>query len=299
LTRFLLAKLHFDSLIGKRSPKAVRAALKNLATGSGAYDSAYHDAMERIQGQIGDQEELAKQVLSWITCAKRPLTTLELRHALAVEQDEPALDKSNLPETEDIVSVCAGLVTVDEESGVIRLVHYTTQEFFKRTHSQWFPHAQLEITTACTTYLSFQCFGTGPCQTDVDYEERLGSHPLYNYAAHNWGHHGRAASTCSGIMAFLKRRAQVEAASQAMLVAERWMHVSGYSERASKKMTGLHLAAYYGLTKTVDSILDEHNVEAKDTCGQTPLSYAAENGHTDVVQLLIEKGADIETKDTS
>ncbi|KAH8790559.1 hypothetical protein BGZ57DRAFT_875826 [Hyaloscypha finlandica] len=56
----------------------MRAALKNLATGSGAYDHVYEDAMERISGQIKDQEELAKQVLSWITCAKRPLAMTEL-----------------------------------------------------------------------------------------------------------------------------------------------------------------------------------------------------------------------------
>ncbi len=32
--------------------------------------------------------------------------------------------------------------------------------------------------------------------------------------------------------------------------------------------------------------------------GQTPLSWAAENGHEAVVQQLLAKGADIETKDT-
>jgi hypothetical protein len=78
--------------------------------------------MNRIEGQVTDQEELAKQVLSWITCAKRPLTTTELQHALAVEFGEPELDEENLPQIEDMVSVCAGLVTVDEESGIIRLV---------------------------------------------------------------------------------------------------------------------------------------------------------------------------------
>jgi hypothetical protein len=56
----------------------MQAALKNLATGFGAYDHAYEDAMERINGQIKDQEELAKQVLSWITCIKRQLTMTEL-----------------------------------------------------------------------------------------------------------------------------------------------------------------------------------------------------------------------------
>jgi hypothetical protein len=81
--------------------------------------------MTRISGQIKDQEELAKQTLGWITCSKRPMTTTELQHALGVEVGESRLDEDNFPEVEDIVSVCAGLVTIDEESGIIRLVHYT------------------------------------------------------------------------------------------------------------------------------------------------------------------------------
>ncbi|KAI1284207.1 heterokaryon incompatibility protein-domain-containing protein [Xylaria sp. FL0933] len=36
---------------------------------------------------------------------------------------------------------------------------------------------------------------------------------------------------------------------------------------------------------------------AKDKYGQTPLSWAAENGHEAVVQLLLDKGADIKAKD--
>ena len=78
ITRFLLAQLHFDSLKGKRSPKAIRTVLSNLATGSNAYDHAYDSAMERIESQLKDERELAKHALSWITCAKRPLTSAEL-----------------------------------------------------------------------------------------------------------------------------------------------------------------------------------------------------------------------------
>jgi hypothetical protein len=124
IARFLLAKLHLDSLIGKRSPKAVRTALARLPSGSNAYDHAYQNAMERIEGQVADRIELAKQVLSWITCALRPLTALELQHALAVEVGERELDEDNIPELEDMVSACAGLATVDEQSRIIRLVHY-------------------------------------------------------------------------------------------------------------------------------------------------------------------------------
>ena len=171
--------------------------------------------MERIEGQVKDQEELAKKVLSWITCAMRPLTTSELRYALAVEVGQAKLDKENLPEIEDMVSVCAGLVTVDEESRIIRLVHYTTQEYFKRTQNRWFPKAETNITRVCVTYLSFHAFESGFCQTDTEFEERLRLNQLYDYVAHNWGNHAREALTlCQEVIGFLESELKAEAASK-------------------------------------------------------------------------------------
>jgi hypothetical protein len=82
----------------------MRSALRNLATGSRAYDHAYKDAMERINSQIKGKEELAKQVLSWITCARRPLAIWEVQHALAVEIGKPQLDEENVSDVEDIIS---------------------------------------------------------------------------------------------------------------------------------------------------------------------------------------------------
>lgn len=76
--------------------------------------------------------ELAKEVISWITCAHRPLTTLELQHARAVVFGGSELG-DNLERIETMVSVCAGLVTINEESSIIRLFHYKTQEYFEQT----------------------------------------------------------------------------------------------------------------------------------------------------------------------
>jgi hypothetical protein len=61
------------------------------------------------------------------------LATIELQHALGVEVSESELDEENFSQIEDIVSVYAGLVIINEESGIIRLVHYTTQECLERT----------------------------------------------------------------------------------------------------------------------------------------------------------------------
>lgn len=96
----MFAQLHLGSLVGKRSPRTIRTALKNLPTGSEAYDYAYKDAMTRIEGQVKEQEELAKQVLSWASPAK--LTMSELQHALAVDPGDSELGEDNLPQIEDV-----------------------------------------------------------------------------------------------------------------------------------------------------------------------------------------------------
>lgn len=252
--------------------------------------------MVRIEGQLLDQKVLAQQVLSWITCAKRPLTMSELQHALAIELGDSSLDEDNLPQIEDMVSVCAGLVTVDEESRIIRLVHYTTQEYFERTRETWFPNLQTEITKTCVTYLSFNTFESGACEDDKLFEERLRSNKLYNYASCNWGHHAREAFTSiPEVHNFLKRNAQVQASIQALLV---WKGIQQYSQIYPRKMTGLHLAAYFGVEKTVQHLLDINIPDEKDEDDRTPLSWAAENGHEAVVKLLLVNNAEVNLKDT-
>ncbi|KAI0200861.1 hypothetical protein F4808DRAFT_460373 [Astrocystis sublimbata] len=283
---FLLAQLHFASLKGKDTPKAIRTAVQKLATGSNAYDTAYAAAMERIQGQLQEQAERAKQVLSWITCAKRPLTKRELQHALAVEVNKPQLDEDNLPQIQDVVSVCAGLVTVDEESSIVRLVHYTTQDFFLRTQSRWFPVAQLSITEICTTYLSYEDFASGYSETDDNFETRLRLYPFYDYAARYWAHHNRHVSACQNVVSFLQMPDQVEASSQALMVRDGFKYKS-YSQGTPKHITGLHLAAYFGLNDIITAILTSYEADARDSDGRTPLSWAAGNGHEAVVERLL------------
>ncbi|RYP80241.1 hypothetical protein DL769_002543 [Monosporascus sp. CRB-8-3] len=304
---FLLAQLYLDSLQDKTSPREMYNGLENLqkqAQSAVTEDQklevlaqAYKDAMERIEGQREGFRSLAKKVLSWIVCAKRPLTTLEVQHALAVKVGDHELDMDNLGEVEDMISVCAGLVTVDKETGIIRLVHYTTQEYFERTQSKWIPDAQTNITTICTTYLSFQSFESGFAQTDVVFEDRLESNPFYDYASHNWGRHARLASTCQDVLSFLQKRTHIEASSQVLLASKRYSTHLNFSQEVPRRMTGLHLAAYFGLEEAAKAIMGEYDLDVKDSYGRTPLSWAAENGHGAVVQQLLEKGADTEVKD--
>ena len=66
----------------------IKRTLQNLPQGEKGLDETYKQAMKRIEGQDKGYRELARQVLSWITYAKSPLTTAELRHALAVKDSK-------------------------------------------------------------------------------------------------------------------------------------------------------------------------------------------------------------------
>lgn len=236
---------------------------------------------------------LGRKVLAWITCAKRRLTTSELQHALAVETGSTEFDRDNLPEIEDMVSACAGLVTVDKESNAIRLVHYTTQEYFDRTQQDWFPEVEADMTEICVTHLSFSVFESGCCLHDDEFEARLRLNPLYDYAAHNWGHHARAAPEKRLILDFLESEAKVSASCQ-VLMAFRYY---GKYTRKDWSMTSVHLAAYFGLTCIICLLKKGHNANVRDSRGRTPLWFAAEKGFEAVVRLLLEQGANVEARD--
>ncbi|KAJ5359300.1 uncharacterized protein N7496_011713 [Penicillium cataractarum] len=227
-----------------------------------------------------------------MTHFRRSLTS-ELQHTLAVEPGRSKLDEDNIPQI--MVEVCAGLVTVDEESNIIRLVHYTTQEYFERTRNQWFPDAESDIAKTCITYLSFSALESGLCETDNEFEEILESNKLYDYAASNWGHHARLASISSNeVMDFLQCEAKVIASSQALMAVKRHSWQSNYSAQVPRRITGRHLAAYFGIQEAVKAFLDEGLPDIKDSDGRTPLSWAAEKGHENVVELLLAKaGIDV------
>ncbi|KAJ9217078.1 hypothetical protein DTO166G4_1133 [Paecilomyces variotii] len=291
---FLLAQLYVDSLMRKKSPKAIRSLLEELTNGSKTYDSAYDNAMQRIEDQVTDQKEMAWEVLSWITCAKRPLTTTEIQNALAVELGESDLDEDNISDLDDIISACAGLVTVtvDASSSVIRLVHYTAQEYFERTWTRWFPDAHKSIATTCVTYLSFNAFRAGICATDTEFEARLEEYPLYSYAARNWGHHAWMQLVSEDILiAFLEDTPKVDACVQAVFARKGFTSLGDYSPRVPLSFTGLHLAAYFGLAKTVWSLIQHcDQSHLKDSMGRTPLAWAAYTGHDSVVKFFLDKG---------
>lgn len=258
--------------------------------------------MERIACQSRDEEELAKQTLFWITFARSPLTTSRLQHALAVEIGETELDADNMSQIEYIISACAGLVTVDTQSKVIRLAHYTTQNYFERTRSHWFSNVETNIATVCITYISFDVFDNGPCHTDADLKERLQYYPFYAYAARNWGHHARGATGLAlykQLLDFANSDRHMQASAQILFSSYVCPSPVATENKDTARVTGLHLMCYFGLEEHFRVVLPRcPDPDIKDFSSRTPLSRAAENGSNGIVRQLLRSGKiDLDSRD--
>lgn len=287
-----------DSLVSKNTTKAVRKALETMPT---TLDATYDEAMKRIQDQTEEDRELAQRILSWVSYASRPLGVEELRQALAVEPGEDELDSENMPDEDILTSVCEGLVTIDRTSSVVRLVHYTTQEYFERMRRQLFPSAQQDMIATCLTYLSLRNF-QDPCTTDEQLGQRLHEMPLLSYASRYWGRHAAATEnieTQEQILEFLKQESKMISSVQALSIPE-YLY-SGYSQKYPRGISALWLAASFGLSDVVDELTSRGaDVDIQEaTQGWTALYRAAENGHADVVRLLLERHAKVEATDTT
>ena len=286
-----------ESLTTKTTLRKLKDALTALPEG---LDKTYDETMERINSQHPDQATLARKVLCWVFHAFRPLTVLEIQHALAVETGDSMLDEDNIPEQELLLSVCNGLVTFEKEGGFLALVHYTFQQYLKRKAENLFPEAQVDIVRTCLTYLSFDEFGQGPCLEDQHLVDRHKRWPLLSYTVSKWNQHARqgAEEACIDlIISFLSQDANLFTFARVHCV--RWSMGVNHTGRLPSEVSALWLASFYGLEYTVSHLLasQRHRINEKTGWGDTALHRAAACKNTGVLKLLLSNGAEITAKD--
>ncbi|KAL9120877.1 MAG: hypothetical protein Q9187_002567 [Circinaria calcarea] len=307
---FLLIQLQMDSLAQHDNRRDLHRALATLPE---ELDLIYNEAMERIRSQSRSKTKRAIQVLSWISCALTPLTVQALGRALAIEPDDTYFDEAALPDLDSLVTVCAGLVTVDQESQFIRLVHYTTQEYFERNGYFHFPNAHRDIATTCITYINFTHLPPKRSDTTDEYRYYFSfliysrEDVFFEYAVKFWSHHAKCVlqdDLNDTIVRFLNQDSELHCLE---------LHNHGYVVfRNSNWFTpremyagvnALWVAAMFGLEKVVLSLLDKGISVGKanggcfyhdNLIGSKPLHGAALTGELAIARLLIEHQADIE-----
>jgi ankyrin repeat protein len=218
-------KLYMDSLCDKTSKREIRDALKRLTRldaksrsnehrQSAVLDAAYSDVVDRIKAQPRGHRDLALRVLMWITFAKTSLSLDTLRAAVCTIAGDRTFDVDNLRDIDTLISLCCGLVTLDEKSAAARLVHYTTQSYLEEYQSSWAPTAHRILTRDCVTHLMYDIPKPGgplaesrlshahylpPPNTSLRSNEMPTSNNLmrglYDYSACFWAYHYEMAES--------------------------------------------------------------------------------------------------------
>ncbi|GLA93226.1 hypothetical protein AtubIFM61612_010418 [Aspergillus tubingensis] len=284
---FLLVRLYYNLILDEKNEQRVRALCGQFQSGSGAYDHAYNETMKRIGLQSSFSRDLAKRVLGWLTFSARPLSALELQHAIAVEIGERQFDAMNVTDIEEIASVCCGLVTVDENNNTAKLVHLTAQEYLERTREAWFPTVHEYLTNTCLTYVSFDAFEHQVLLESGRREHRQ-EYPLYRYSAQELGTHLHQSLGSDTLLAsFIINDAKVKRCMREMF---------GLSE-TPYSFSGIHLASVFGLDQCMEELIrvDSNSVNAQDYLGRTPLTWAAGFGSKSVVEFLLDRGAIVDS----
>jgi hypothetical protein len=235
---------------------------------------------------------------------------VELEHGLAIEDSDGAgdLDTDNIVGCDMLISWCEGLIAEDKESGIIRLMHYTTQTYLERNLAHITGTLASGLSSAiavkCIHYLTFRAFANRPCATDEQYEKRLKSYPLVDYAAKYWGTHVRQSEeqirdrednnrVTAAAALLLDSPGLVQSAAQVMSNNKWWR--GGWTSTC-----GSHLLARLGLAGTFLSRMKTAiDLDSRDGDGRSPLSRAATNGNTAIVEMLLkQEGVDANSRDT-
>ena len=311
-----MARLHLDSLRYKTNLGDLRDAVRCFPTG---LDELYKDTWTRIDCQDLEWKPLAYRTLGWLSSVFRQMNVEELRHALTVKSGDTVLDTETLPAVDILCESCHALVTVDEESRIVRLVHRTAQEFFDRHRTRYFPGIHTQISRTCLDYLMLDVLSKGPCDfissrtTDMvaakgDIFEsrllttRLTQNPFFDYAATNWGVHARGGPEHEiegQTLRFLQASSNLDSCFQVQFSGLRCGGIR-YASLRDLEISGslpLHVTVSFRLEHIVDTILKKlsaREVNGLDHKGKTALHWAVLSGSEPLALLLMQAGAKIE-----
>ncbi|KAF2704948.1 hypothetical protein K504DRAFT_460734 [Pleomassaria siparia CBS 279.74] len=292
---FLLAKLHLNSLKGLVNVRQVKDALRHITSGETALEAAYEKTMHLVEGQQEHYRDIALQALAWIAFSDERIGLQELQYALGIEVGMASLDMDNLASTDLILSACAGLITIQprgpsKDYDAVMLAHKTTHDFLKRTSGRWFKQPGLLIFRKCSTYLSFDVFSDGPCETKELYEARLAAHPFYHYAVREWSSQSQKVSrTIRSDECLLKKLLLSDPHIASYAQAKKAHSPRSFRRPRIGMSTGLHLAVRFGWDDLIPYLIHliHYRRDSWDEDGLTALHLAIDRSHVEIVRLLL------------
>ncbi|KDN71041.1 putative ankyrin [Colletotrichum sublineola] len=217
------------------------------------------------------------------------------------EHEVIELEDDNLPPRETVTGVCGGLIVIDAMSNSVRLVHYTAQDYLRRTHQDSLSQRQLELTEISVHYLGLAEFSDGPAMSDADMADRLTRFPFLNYAANYWGveiDEVQSENFWKPLNRFLSNQVAVSVANQVWSLPH-YRYVR-WSQDYPANVPVLVLASSFKLLDVLHKLVEQgHSIEGCGSDGETPLIRAARLGHAGNVAKLIRFGANVALTDVA
>ena len=273
-------------------------------------DKVYDRIVESIHMQPRDIKKYAFKALSWIGYATRTFTVQELLVAISVEAKQYQLNDGDMLGLEDLLDICNGLIIADGRD--VRLVHFSVRNYLDR--HQVIPEDAKEMYRAivCCTYLSFDSF-----------QDSFG-HFQY-YAANNLTFHlskverRHYSETTGAVLKLLEGKGHRLFYCRANHKLRRLTEISrlnlacaiGYedavrtllkdggvdvnAEDTTYLLTSLSWALVMGHEAVAKRLVGEDRVDRnyKDIMGRRPLTLAIWQKNKENVQLLLEKGVEV------
>ena len=304
---YLWSKLIFDIIQDEIELSSTK--LKEII---GTLPSTVDQAYEAILSRIRDRERLrAQKLLRIIVAAKRPLTLQEMNIALAIEDHHRSyedLDLKSEARFETIVrNLCGLFVSVIDQK--VYLIHQTAKEFLiakseavvgRWQHSIDLVASELLMARICIIYLMFTIFDDGFVGETTSHrfaiKQPTENHGYLSYAARFWAtHYRRAQKRATGeILQSVLKICDTHSPRFQNWFNVHWNMVMVQPYSPTPRFTSSIMVGSFLRHDAVVKLLLETGkvkVDSKDNeYGQTPLSWAAENGHEAVVKLLLETG---------
>ena len=290
---------------------SIRKALDELPT---TLDDTYERALQEIPKE---KWQHAHRLLQCLVAAIRPLRVDELAEIFAIRFDADRSATGDLMEgwrpdnpEEALLSACSTLITIVENgrSKIVQFSHFSVKEYLTSGRLETSSvgnicnyHIRLD---GAHTILARACLAVQlQLDENVD-EERLGTFPLASYAAEHWVEHAKFEDVAPRIQDDMERLFNPR---NPYLAAWDWIYDVdwGHARRPLAKHpsppngTALYYASLCGFSGVVKYIICTHGEDVNAWSGYhgTPLRAASNKGHIDVVRVLLDHGADVNTID--
>ena len=268
--------------------------------------------------------EDARRILTLLCFAIRPLKVQESIDGIAVENNgSTGLNRRRrLQDADDIREICLGFVDIglsDSHSNetyyggdltpTVRIAHFSVQEYIE---SERIRHqkaaifslnsatAHADIAQICLVYL----LELGLSSSDLD-QSLVEAFPLAQFAAMYWCHHYRMVGDLHpGIDSLIVKLFQNQHSFVTWVKLHdmdmSWKIDIDFSRSVSTIASPVYYASLLGLDQTLFDLNDIGKAErvnmdfdAQDGYYDNALQAASSGGHNKVVQMLLEKGADV------